>query len=1811
VSQPTVKKNPDGTWTIIGVQENILTQNQSDYQQLVKASELLTGEEGGKTRRLITKHPTLSGGLLASLASYGAVPNNNLVKTLVDIDAQTRAQRELDDFAEAQRISNEKFNSKWYGKLWSTLKGIVRNAAIVGETPGELIQAHARALKEDINTVARGDINVWTRGTTYDSTKTREDLGLSELDAAILGFTEKRPGSILNQLKLTQIVKQLIAEKKIDLGAGFFASEETGAGFAARKAQMDIAAVNVKVGDRTYKRPFYLADPIVNAITFGNADTSYGSVMVAIGNLAFAIKTDTFLVYSKIKRAAKEAERVARTSTGVKAAKAYQQKAILDAEIDELTARIAQSSRELDNLVGAERAAKQDEFVAALNERVKKADEYDNIVYDPEAVAGFLSSSAAAPAIDALSEITDWKEIWRLGKSAGGRSGFNVEQAKAIAAASNREEVLNALAPYIAKGTIVAGVLDRGTATGKAVGKILSSRIVPGQVAQIVDSIKGLGARGFRKMPFYNKVVEAYNKGLTVVPRGKAIHTSDKDGLIDAIYSYGRITNVSSAKLDELADIVALSDDASEAGYTASAILFDEILAANIDKKYINPELLEEVTRIFRSGKDQMSTYWSARHAAGAKIDYILSGNKKVTITGPHIESEYLNSVVYLPDARELLDVISFVNRFGKVTEKTKELTDFLTNNVWKRIVLVRPAYIVRNIAEEQIRILGTGHISFFNNPLMAMGMWLGREGGSTWRAVLNKFDPFKNTVTDESFKLGSAKDEFVAEVAAHDAAESYIKFMTSRISSIDNDVRSVMSFAGFQPRAYGHPRWWEGLANEIRILSNSHAGRAVARTGPTLDNQMATVDYLLAGAGKDEWTQFAKLQKPEVRDWLLTPEGATTYLFTGVDKSGKAVSLLARIEEASGMGGEASQAIKNLIAFGKIDKPGFKIEVPKGRQSAENSIRNTAAISAGRKTLKDANEEFADILKKSFYGKGNWDGLLMNIPEAKFESIHRIGEIFARPVEGFFNLAMKLEKTSTMGPEWRQSYWDAIYDISGALDAEAVAKLGIVAKKSLTPLKSFKGQPIGKEHAVWKAFKTAEESAAKVSREELAEAQSYVNKFPNLQEYKDGGSGGIVGTRSVVGFVKTSALKDMSGNIAGNKEAIEFYRKSLREGKGFSKQFRDETYNEPIMVVYDNETGLAYIGEGNHRLQAALAEGIGYVPVRVVKGNKKEMVTDLEAGRFPKQIKNNKKPQFPETRGPNAGKVRDENYVPPEMHPSYVFDKEYTLTESIEAAKKFGNITAAEAHEYASFVASKRVADLFYDASRKRLIFHQLRLIAPFGAAWSDTIHKWGHIALDNPMEVYKIQKTLQWLTKPESSALYSLTDAKDYYDPNQGFFFNDPLDGQRKFFIPFLGTGLNFLSNLVTGQGASRQGPYAIAATPQSLNFAFASGSIMPGFGPGLQMSVLALDKLGINPLNIAPLSWQKNIDKILFPFGEPDLNQGPLEAFLPGNWRRILAGLTGTEAAYAASFAPVMNYLASGGNYDLNDIEDQVQLIKDTNKFSQWFTFFRGVFGLASPFPLQPQGLTTLDDGNAVLSTALYNDFKQLEIAAGGNYNKAYADFLDLYGPEAIFAIINTSSGAPTNLMTYELIQREPEVVDLYPDTYGYAYPAGGFSIELYRWQRRAGEKQKFTSKELVQRATSLRFYAADDRLMARLISGDFSEEEYEEARKNLRDTYIKAGLSQETDPYKKARTKEQLRRMATDIRFEGSDAVEGLRDYLYLRDKALEAANIDNDSLAKKGALPQREWLAGQAKKILQRNPEFYKFYYRFFKEELVG
>ena len=104
MTQPGVKKNKDGTWTITGVQERVVTKTQVDYEDLVKASQLIPGQQGVSARELILKNPEMSGGLLASLSKTGAVPDNDLVTTLVQIDKMTQAQREKDVTARLESV---------------------------------------------------------------------------------------------------------------------------------------------------------------------------------------------------------------------------------------------------------------------------------------------------------------------------------------------------------------------------------------------------------------------------------------------------------------------------------------------------------------------------------------------------------------------------------------------------------------------------------------------------------------------------------------------------------------------------------------------------------------------------------------------------------------------------------------------------------------------------------------------------------------------------------------------------------------------------------------------------------------------------------------------------------------------------------------------------------------------------------------------------------------------------------------------------------------------------------------------------------------------------------------------------------------------------------------------------------------------------------------------------------------------------------------------------------------------------------------------------------------------------------------------------------------------------------------------------------------------------------------------------------------------------------------------------------------------------------------------------------------------------
>lgn len=1266
---------------------------------------------------------------------------------------------------------------------------------------------------------------------------------------------------------------------------------------------------------------------------------------------------------------------------------------------------------------------------------IKAADGTVDFSYDK--IADFLTGGFGSGGLDRLVKMTDWKTIWR----ASGKK-IDSETARALAAAETPEEVISVVAPYILRGgkgtsgMLKPGIIERVgenfTERVSTLGDNLSfmlpaAKVLTGpaariqhrmlhheKVAQLFDGFQS-GIKG--QVALFGKPLKtAYQ---TKVRAGALINIKDTDALLETVEDFGKAIKLDSVVLDKLLDDIATGATSATRGYTASVKLLESAFKQFEDK--IPAKMADDwrrMTKAFEQSNEEMASFWASRHASGAKLDFITVNGKKVRLSGPHLESELLNGTIYIPSPSEFIKFTSKLARLPGGNRGIK-IGDTLISNWWKKSVLVRPAFVIRNIGEEQLRVYGTGHISLYNNPLMAVAMWMGREEGPAWRKMLYAFDNYKHTIFDKNFSTGDDIADLVNETTAHGVKNSYVDMMSAdKTGSFDDRAVKTLQFKGVGTVAYGHKRFFDGIANQLRILNSDEMTRVVAgytpkqvadaiATGVTRED--AVVDYFFSGQGRKALENLYGAYDEEVQAWLKTRDGLKQYLYTGKLANGQDGSVLSRVLETTG----GNSSLRQIVAYGKTKVADVTYSIPRADTEAINSISNSKQIASGRKALLDAQAEFAKKIKNTFESAGKWDGVSVNVPSKNLA--YAMGEKEKlNIIDKFFDVATKFEKNSTFGPEFRQAYWDAINEIALALDAKAVAKLEEVAQSSLSPLTKVTGKTSDK-HPVWSAFKSA-------------------------------------------------------------------------------------------------------------------------------KGD--------------------------------------------------------------------GPLSLEDAHAYADNYARKHVKELFYNASERRLIFHQLRLIGPFMNAWEDTIRRWGEIGLENPIQVYKGIKTLDWLESPESSSIYQVTDARDYYNPNEGFFFKDPGgSGQQLFWVPFTGTVLSKFAGALTGNNY-KGAPIAFATNPMSFNFAVGAGSILPGMGPGVTIPINALATWNQSFADNLP----EGIKNWLFPFGRSDFSSGPLATVLPANWNRIIGGALGVKDTYAATYKPIMAYLAGGNNYNLDNPDDQVKLTKDTDIFARWFGIMRGITGLIAPSALQVKGITSDGNGDAVTQMALYNDFQDMLVANDNNYNKTVADFLDLYGVTAVFAIISSSTGnAPSNWDSYKFVTKNPDVATKYGDIWGFVYPGGGLSQEMYKWNLLNNTKKQLTSKEMLEKANNLRYYAALDGLLAQVDGGYLDKDQFKEAKNYLKAS-MGGGPKSSTDFNKFSRVVFQLKTLTEDKRFVDVPAVAGLRDYMYLRDKALSVLGKGStDKMLGSGeeVMAQRAWLSEQAVWIIKDNPDFQKIFYQFFADELEG
>lgn len=1583
-----------------------VTQADVDLSSVRQVASTLTGQKAVQLRQALVSNPNALPGLVVSSGLAGALPDNPLVKAMIEVSNSAVAARRATDEEVSRKAATEKFNNTVKGKTWNWIKSSLKQTMVLGLAPLEFAGGVVNEVAGDV----KNEYAAWKKGVEYKNKGWADILGGAAMQT-----------DLAQQIKLTGKSKSSIASQLfgqpdyIDpiLGAGFFPSEESGAGFAARKVALKSYSIPIMVdGKEVGVRPYGLTTPITWVLNGGDIENQRAQVMDFVGEFAASFWIDPALGISKLSKAAKLRGVVQTASKGTTSAKAIakadQESKAIELELTRLNSlrdKLISSSLPSDS---AKIAKLEDKIKEAVKIQTTLADNSGRLVTDYDNMAKFLSSDVAAPLIDKLAATDDVVEIWKATRKVTGLpSTFRV----ALAKAKTREEVLDLFSPYVGRGEVTMGVLKSGkklSPVGTAgslshIGTKSRQPYLTSVAKLLMDSPLGAGSRAIKSTKA--KIADKYG---TMIPGGALVNNNDIDLLASQAFDRLKIGKVPQDIADDLVRRILTAPTSSEAGYTAGARVYDAILKAN--RAGLPPRLqakLDEASRLFLEGTEETASYWATRHLNGASVDIITIDGKKITMDGPHISSELLNSYTYMPPAKEIMDIISKVQR-KVVGEKLVKWGDFAIGDVWKSSVLIRVPYIARNIMEEQFRLLLTGHVSFFNHPLSAAAMWLGKDNGPVWRQLIQRHNKVRYTLYGDSFFSADRLADYADETLAIEAKNTAIHLASKQDIGAES-ARAQKTFFINGGRSVGiyHKRAWEGISSQLRNFNADPMARKVAATLPGKEDE--TVEYFLKGDGKKEYADFASsIDKPE----LLEPDFAKAYLFNSTNAKGKRTDVAYRIEELTG----GSQALKTLIAKGRYVSGDKTFQIPTAKSEALSNIRK-ANKTKGLKDTRDANKEFADELKEAFSGTGKWDEetFRINLPAPIHGRLDELGAL-RKFRESFFDLSQSLEKSSTMVPEYQMKYWDAIHDISQSLDAKAMAELEKVAKKGLRKIVSTDAKPVGKKHPVWNAFESS--------------------------------------------------------------------KKSTREGV----------------------------------------------------------------------------------------------------------------------------LTLDEAHRYAERVAAEHVADLFYNASEKRQLFHMFRLIAPFAQAWGDTLNKWTRLGAQNKIQVYKIAKTLDWMEDPKSSSLYSLTDAKEYYDPNQGFFFQDPNSGDRQFFVPFLGTAMAKVAGALSGASTPGGAPVAMGINPMSFNFATGTGILLPGFGPGVTFPIAALDNMGIDVLKLLPQSLREQIEGYLYPFGKPDIEEQGLSVLAPGNWTKLVGSAVNQEYAFAAVFKPVMNYLASSGDYDLLDPLDQARLTEQTTSFARWFTAMRGLIGIVTPMPaaLIPTALAKDQDGNMVLQSSLYEQFQKVLESNNFDFSKSYGDFFDLYGPEQVFSII--TQGAASSLDTWRMIEKDPKIVSAYPDIFGYVFPNGGYSQAMYKWslKKKGG---RYNADDLKNRALDIMLAATQDRLATRAAAEGWSSDTYDEAKRSLVESFG-GGTSTKLDLNRFERSLIQLQNAVDDPRFADSNAIKGAKEYMTLRDSVLaDLAPLGLKTMKNKTSEPLRIWLAGWTAKIIDTYPEFGKLFYAVFADEL--
>ena len=417
-------------------------------------------------------------------------------------------------------------------------------------------------------------------------------------------------------------------------------------------------------------------------------------------------------------------------------------------------------------------------------------------------------------------------------------------------------------------------------------------------------------------------------------------------------------------------------------------------------------KLVSQVTRHFKNSSSEMTIY-----NIDSVGDMVASPIGRATgpdevIRSPHLDIEMLRDSIPLPGMTDLrllrtvnkpmYDILSnlpLYREFDKFAMPIpRALVEGLTIALFKPLAILRPAYIMRVVTEEQFRIAAAGGDAFTNNPVAWLSWVLGRSGRNL----------------DLNAKSLNEAPEFAGvQIAARGGDEA----------------RIVKTTYGTVER--GEDRFLEGWAGEISQLASSPIAVHVAA------NPMRRVQPGAIAPGQPQRFQYSNAELDFVLDefdetWRAFAEGDPSSAFRqkwdAGDQRGAVHDYLETVERRIGVKTGGSDSLREAVATGKLD-------VGNG---------NFVNVQGSGPSSLQANPQFADELEK----------YIGNSPQkVKIQNLQMHGGdpdgIFRQLVNGISALIIaKPSSYFSRSPVFRQNYWAGVAEHGRHLSPDAARRL-------------------------------------------------------------------------------------------------------------------------------------------------------------------------------------------------------------------------------------------------------------------------------------------------------------------------------------------------------------------------------------------------------------------------------------------------------------------------------------------------------------------------------------------------------------------------------------------------------------------------------------------------------------------------------------------------------------------------------------------------------------------------------------------------